>query len=209
MKKICATLMICFSLSSPIALGQKHCFWDKTVLNFNDNILENFDGNTLPLGVKVKEKLKILSTGLPEITSTDSNGSKIDAFQCEQSIWETAPFFSSVGEDTPEFSCYFGYRTVEKSNECNQFSSPNFVVLHVIPRGVLRRYPGVFTEAQIHSKTNLVLLSVKNLQSPDLKAFRKDWCEFFRKNTTLSKEALSSEDKLVRTKYSNLFQPIK
>jgi hypothetical protein len=67
---------------------------------------------------------------------------------------------------------------------------------HTIPLEILRRYPNVIKESDVHSSSALRALKISTAAS-HLSAIRARWSEFYRKHPTATKgEILECRDKL-------------
>jgi hypothetical protein len=80
-------------------------------------------------------------------------------------------------------------------------------VHHAIPQVVLKKYPGVMTEAEMHAIENL--RGIPNEINPDLHLgkLRTEWYRFFQENETASKEQPHKMARELDQQYGHLFMP--
>ena len=81
------------------------------------------------------------------------------------------------------------------------------VVHHAIEQQVLRRYPGLFTEAEIHALENL--RGIPKNTNPDLhlSQIRKAWNEFYRTNTNPTKQQVLDFARKLDQQHGATFKP--
>jgi RHS repeat-associated protein len=81
------------------------------------------------------------------------------------------------------------------------------VVHHAVEQQVLKRYPNVATEAEIHSLENL--RGIPNASNPDLhlSKIRREWNQFYRQNPNPTKEELLRKATEIDEKFGSQFNP--
>jgi hypothetical protein len=81
------------------------------------------------------------------------------------------------------------------------------VVHHAIEQQVLQRYPGLFTEAEMHALENL--RGIPNAANPDLhlSQIRKAWNEFYRTNASPTKQQVIDFVKKLDRQHGAAFMP--
>ncbi len=74
---------------------------------------------------------------------------------------------------------------------------------------ILRRYPGVVSEEEMHSIENL--RGIPNEISPDLhkSLIRREWNQFYRENPNPTKEQLLKKASEIDAKFGSEFKPPK
>ena len=82
-------------------------------------------------------------------------------------------------------------------------------VHHAIEQQVLTRYPGVLTEAELHSLENLRGIPKELDRKLHLGVIRKEWNEFYRANPSpsISKQSLLNKATEIDRKYGHDFNP--
>lgn len=80
----------------------------------------------------------------------------------------------------------------------------NSYTMHLIPLGINKHYPNLFTEAELISNENLVVL--KQFLEPDevLEPFLADWQSFIRSNKTATKNDVLKAANAIKAKHSDL-----
>lgn len=80
----------------------------------------------------------------------------------------------------------------------------NSYVMHLIPLGINKHYPNLFTEAELENNENLVVL--KQLLEPDevLEPFLADWQSFILSNKSATKGDVLKAANAIKTKHSDL-----
>jgi len=91
--------------------------------------------------------------------------------------------------------------------EANPELEGQVVVHHAVEQQVLERYPGVVTEAEIHSLENLRGVPKDINAEVHLSEIRREWNQFYRENPTVTKEMLLQKATQIDLKYSNRFNP--
>jgi hypothetical protein len=83
------------------------------------------------------------------------------------------------------------------------------VVHHAIPQGVLKQYPGVMTEADIHALKNLRGIPKAKNADLHLSKIHKEWNKFYRENPpgTVDAKKLLDKAQEIDRKYGHLFNP--
>jgi hypothetical protein len=83
------------------------------------------------------------------------------------------------------------------------------VIHHAIEQQVLTRYPGVMTEAEIHSLKNLRGIPIALNDDLHLSKIRKEWNKFYRENPpgTVDAKKLLDKAQEIDRKYGHLFNP--
>jgi hypothetical protein len=80
-------------------------------------------------------------------------------------------------------------------------------VHHAIPQYVLEAYPGLFTEAEIHSLENLRGIPKELNSDLHLSKIAKEWTQFFSANRTATREQLLQKATEIDLKYGRFFKP--
>lgn len=81
------------------------------------------------------------------------------------------------------------------------------VVHHAIEQSVLHNYPGVISEAQLHSLQNLRGIPKELNNTLHLSHIRKIWDDFYDTHPTLSLEDLMRKATEIDNRYGHLFEP--
>lgn len=83
------------------------------------------------------------------------------------------------------------------------------VVHHAVEQDVLKRYPGVFTEEEIHSLENLRGIPNDLDATVHKSAIRKEWNKFYEANpaSTMTKQKILDKAAELDEKYGHLFEP--
>lgn len=81
------------------------------------------------------------------------------------------------------------------------------VVHHAVEQQVLNRYPGVMTETEIHSLSNLRGIPNDLNSSLHLSDIRKSWNQFYRANSTPTKQDFLNHAGSIDDQYGHLFAP--
>ncbi len=79
------------------------------------------------------------------------------------------------------------------------------VVHHAIPQKVLNQYPGIITEAELHSLQNLRGIPKSINSDVHLSKIAKEWNEFYRTHPTATKEQLLQKATEIDLKYGTQF----
>jgi hypothetical protein len=81
------------------------------------------------------------------------------------------------------------------------------VVHHAIEQQVLKRYPGLFTEGEIHALSNL--RGIPKGANPDLhlSQIRRAWNDFYRVNPSATKQQILDFAANLDTKFGSVFLP--
>jgi hypothetical protein len=180
-------------------------------------VLFCFERNSLSKDARVLVKLVCLQSGGIACTEVqrrpgpEGPASASDAFYCEQALWENAPCASIP---CPEHSqCEFEAGS-DKGNSFNCaklfFSAhPNLqgetVVMHIIPPSVSWRYPGLFSDEEIHGLNNLAAIPITNVDSKLLLGVREEWIDFFKTRTKPTRGQVISSAQNIVTMYPKLF----
>ena len=81
------------------------------------------------------------------------------------------------------------------------------VVHHAVEQQVMTRYPGVMTEAELHSLENLRGIPKSINSDVHLSKIRKAWNEFYRANPTATKEQLLQKATEIDKQFGTQFTP--
>jgi hypothetical protein len=85
------------------------------------------------------------------------------------------------------------------------------VVHHAIEQQVLKRYPGLFTKADIHALDNLRGIPKELNNTLHLSEIRKEWNKFYKKfddaDLIPTKKQLEDYAKAIDKKFANQFDP--
>jgi hypothetical protein len=130
-------------------------------------------------------EFRVLSNRLLDKVKIQSEGTEKDNFFWVQAAWESAPMFAGrtivdedMGFSLPEH--------IEKSHQIAWKSDLMFV--HLIPAGVLRLHPDLFTQQEIEKQNNCFEIANKFADSLALQSFRTEWVEFWRAVPNPSRE---------------------
>jgi RHS repeat-associated protein len=80
-------------------------------------------------------------------------------------------------------------------------------VHHAIEQQVLLRYPGLFTEAEIHDLSNLRGIPLDINGSVHLSQIRKIWNEFYRTHPKATREEIIQQKNEIDRQFGHLFNP--
>jgi hypothetical protein len=81
------------------------------------------------------------------------------------------------------------------------------VVHHAVEQQVLTRYPGVVTEAELHSLENLRGIPTEVNSSLHLSQIRRDWNQFYRQTPNPTQSQLLQKATEIDVKYGAQFKP--
>ncbi|SFX68203.1 RHS repeat-associated core domain-containing protein [Thermoactinomyces sp. DSM 45891] len=81
------------------------------------------------------------------------------------------------------------------------------VVHHAVEQQAMRRYPGKYTNDEMHSLDNLRGIPKEINSSLHLSTIRKEWNQFYKANPNATKGQLSDKARDVDDKYGHLFNP--
>jgi hypothetical protein len=87
------------------------------------------------------------------------------------------------------------------------FLRGHVVVHHAVEQRVLQRYPGLITEAEIHSLENLRGIPKEINNALHLSMIRSEWNEFDRQHQNPTKEQLIQKATDIDVKYGHSFMP--
>jgi hypothetical protein len=82
-------------------------------------------------------------------------------------------------------------------------------VHHAVPQRILTRYPGRFTEAEIHALDNLRGIPVESNNTLHLSAIAKEWNNFYKNVPNASRQDIVNYAAYVDRKYGDQFLPAK
>ncbi len=80
----------------------------------------------------------------------------------------------------------------------------NCYVMHLIPLGIRKHYPGLFTEAELNASSNLI--AIKAYLEPDeaLQPFLDDWQAFISNNKMTTKNSVLKKAKEIKARHSGI-----
>lgn len=81
------------------------------------------------------------------------------------------------------------------------------VVHHAIEQQVLKRYPGLFNESEIHSYENLRGIPIEVNSDVHLSKIRKEWNKFYRTNPNPVRQDILDKATEIDNLYGNQFNP--
>jgi hypothetical protein len=81
------------------------------------------------------------------------------------------------------------------------------VVHHAVEQRVLRRYPGVVTQAEMHSLENLRGIPRHLNSELHLKQIRREWDQFYRENLAATRRQLLQKATEIDARYGSQFNP--
>jgi hypothetical protein len=81
------------------------------------------------------------------------------------------------------------------------------VIHHAVEQGVLKRYPGLVTESEMHSLENLRGISTDANADLHLKAIRQEWTAFYKQHPVATKQQLLDKAMEIDEKFGHLFDP--
>src|SRR5690606_12130800 len=82
------------------------------------------------------------------------------------------------------------------------------VVHHAVEQQVQKRYPGLVSDAELHSGENLRGIPKGQINNRiHLSAIRKEWNEFYRNNPNPTKQDLLDKATEIDDKFGHLFNP--
>ncbi|MBZ9854317.1 hypothetical protein LB566_10920 [Mesorhizobium sp. CA13] len=86
-------------------------------------------------------------------------------------------------------------------------NSSDYVVHHSVEKRVLKKYPGLFTEEELHSLENLRGIRADFDINLHLKVIRSEWDEFYRTHATATRQQVLDYATHLDKKYGHLFDP--
>lgn len=123
--------------------------------------------------------------------------------------------WSSFGQSKPEVEAWVGKATSKSYRAAFLKARPELdgkvVVHHAIEQQVLKAFPGVFTQSEIHSLENL--RGIPNALNPNLhlRIIRDEWDDFYRRfansDTMPTKEQFLQKATEIDRKYGHRFAP--
>jgi hypothetical protein len=81
------------------------------------------------------------------------------------------------------------------------------VVHHAVEQQVLNRYPGVVSEAEMHSLENLRGIPNELNSDLHLSQIRREWNQFYRKTPNPTQEMLLQKATQIDSRFGNQFAP--
>ena len=91
--------------------------------------------------------------------------------------------------------------------DANPSTEGKVVVHHAVEQQVLKRYPGVVNESEIHSLENLRGIPKEINSDIHLSKIRKEWNKFYRLNPSPTKEQLLEKATAIDNKFGKQFNP--
>jgi RHS repeat-associated protein len=91
--------------------------------------------------------------------------------------------------------------------EANPALKGKVVVHHAVEQQVLKRYPGVVKDAEMHSLENLRGIPKEVNSDLHLSQIRREWNQFYRQNATPTKQQLLDKAAEIDRKYGSQFNP--
>lgn len=91
--------------------------------------------------------------------------------------------------------------------DANPGTQGNVVVHHAVEQQVLRRYPGVVTESQMHSLENLRGIPKSINSDVHLSQIRRSWNEFYRNNPNPTQTQTLDHATTIDNQFGHLFNP--
>jgi hypothetical protein len=89
----------------------------------------------------------------------------------------------------------------------NSGTRGNVVVHHAVEQQVLRRYPGVVTQSQMHSLENLRGIPNNLNNTVHLSQIRRSWNEFYRNNPSPTQAQILDHATAIDNQFGHLFNP--
>jgi hypothetical protein len=175
--------------SSNLAKGEIPCREGLTsyVSQSGNDRFASLERNSLSKNARILVKWVYLQSGGIACTEVQQqSGSVSDSFYCEQALWDNAPcnempvsehsefVFEGNGDKGNSFNC------VKTFFDANPGMKNEVVVMHVIPPSVAWRYPGLFSDDEIHGLKNLIAIPVTNVDSKLLLGVREEWLDYFK-----------------------------
>jgi len=154
--------------------------------------------------IEVGDRLFSIKGGDSQVISTEISFRKVKVYTFEVEIDEC--YF--VGEN--------GYLVHNACYHTTFFGAypwlrGKVVVHHAIEQQVLKRYPGIFTKAEIHALENLRGIPKKINNDLHLSKIRKEWNKFYKRfdqaGIVPSKKQLEDYARAIDKKFSNQFDP--
>ncbi|MBX5230567.1 hypothetical protein HJC06_29915 [Rhizobium sp. NLR9b] len=81
------------------------------------------------------------------------------------------------------------------------------VVHHAVEQQAMKRYPGVISEAEIHSLENLRGIPKTTNSDLHLSQIRREWNQFYRENANPTQQQLLNKATEIDSKYGAQFNP--
>jgi hypothetical protein len=81
------------------------------------------------------------------------------------------------------------------------------VVHHAVEQQALKKYPGVVTDAEIHSSENLRGIPRHLNSELRLRQIRREWNRFYEENPTATRQQLLQKATEIDAKYGSQFNP--
>jgi hypothetical protein len=130
-------------------------------------------------------EFRVLSNWFLDRVEIQSEGTDKDNFFWVQAAWESAPMLPVPTIEDEQVKISFPEH-IEKPHQLGWKSDRMFV--HLIPAGVLRLHPNLFTQQEIQKKSNCFQIGNKFADSLALQSFRTEWVEFWRTLPNPSRE---------------------
>jgi hypothetical protein len=135
-------------------------------------------------------EFRVLSNWLLDSVEIQSEGTDKDNFFWVQAAWESVPMLPVSTIEDEQVRISFPEH-LEKPHQLGWKSERMFV--HLIPAGVLRLHPDLFTQQEIEKQSNCFEIANKFADSAALQAFRTEWVEFWRTVPNPSREQVLKE----------------
>ncbi|WP_181176338.1 hypothetical protein [Mesorhizobium sp. B2-3-5] len=135
--------------------------------------------------------------------------------EISESAVETALLASLLARD-PSAIKYAGAKVgwSKSKNYRKTFSDANptldisdYVVHHSVEQGVLQKYPGLFTDEEMHSVENLRGIRKEFDAKLHQKVIRSEWNEFYKAHVTATRQQVLDYATQLDKKYGHLFDP--
>jgi hypothetical protein len=131
---------------------------------------------------------RVLPSGNIDEFNIRSEGSDVDNFFYVQAAYESAPI-SIQNKDLRE-PFPVGFNVSERRLTKGTRTRSNLVFVHIIPAGVLRIHPDLFSLKEIEDKNNCLTFDIKLANNPALQTFRTKWVEFWQEVPNPTKEQI-------------------
>lgn len=120
------------------------------------------------------------------------------------------PAVTTLPTPKPPYSATFGSSTTTAYRDTFLTANPNVGdvwVHHAVERQVLKNYPGVITESEMHSLENLRGIPADINSDLHLSKIRMEWNEWYENNPSATKADFLKKATEIDMKYGNKFEP--
>jgi hypothetical protein len=180
------------------------------------SIYGNFERESVSKDADINLKAVILQGGWVVCSGLERlSPDPKDEFYCLQAMWESAPFYKTnqrfyidlhFTHDTRDSD---GHSCSEVFFQAHKDLRQDYVVIHLIPPSVNKRFPGLLTDTELHSLDNLAGIKLGNKDSRLLDAYRAEWVDYLDTCKNPTRASLLLEAGNIIREHSSLFSAMK